>query len=289
MKTSLLLSGIPKIRSFIYILAAFLTAAGAAIAPAEAGPAMPAAISRAMEQPALAGDASLGSLFPDELEIISKSGGNLDQKARLKLAAVRRDHAKALFRFHRSRQREDALELALRYANSARELDPSDPQGHLLAGIIYSEMGEYLFAGIKAVQSFERAVTLAPGVPSTRILLAFAYLKENDRDDALEQFEEALRLDSSLVSPRIVGPMNLCYIALGKTQIGEDFYRQLLAKRPETPYLALSRAVLLKHDRRLDEARGELNRVIGWRHASGEDKRYARELLRKIVEMEGGR
>lgn len=234
-------------------------------------------------------EVSLNALFPDERKIIVESGGNLDQKAQLKLAAVRRDRAKALFRFYKSGQREDALELALRYANSARELDPSDPQGHLLAGIIYSEMGEYLFAGIKAVQAFERAVALAPGVPSTRILLAFAYLKENYRDDALEQFEEALRLDSSLVSPRIVGPMNLCYIALGKTHIGEDFYRQLLEKRRETPYLALSRAVLLKHDRRLDEARAELNRVIGWRHASGEDKRYARELMHKIVDMEGGR
>jgi tetratricopeptide (TPR) repeat protein len=233
-------------------------------------------------------DPSLDRLFSDEREIIRQAGdGPLDEAVKLSLASVRQAHAMALFKFYENSQRLDALELALIYANSAQALNPVDPKINLLVGIIYSEFQDSPFAGIKAIQSFERAVDVTPGLGTARILLANAYLRENFHAEALEQFEEALWQDSSLVSPETISAMTLCYVLLGKS--GEDFYRQLLRRHPDKTYLALSRAVLLKHDQRLAEATQELNRVINSSQAGIEDKKFAGDLIRAISASQGER
>ena len=95
--------------------------------------------------------------------------------------------------FIRAYYNKGEYEKAIRTADNALLLDPSNSNLHYYKGLSYFRISQNL----KAVRSFKKAVELAPDNPYMHIQLANAYQSIGDLESALSQWQTVLELSSS--------------------------------------------------------------------------------------------
>lgn len=193
--------------------------------------------------------------------------------------------SKAFFRLYVLENREDALELALMYATTAQEAEPDNPDVNVVAGLIYSEMRDNPFSGIKAIQCFEAAWEHLPDDPDLLSLLGFSYYREGQYLEALECFEEAFHNSHHIMSPSIIHAMTICYLMLDKAAAGSDYFGYLNRYHALT-YINLAQVMLLKHQLRYEEAQEllteTLDYTIGTDGYSEQNWEFSKKLLKSL-------
>jgi type IV pilus assembly protein PilF len=133
-------------------------------------------------------------------------------------------------------------ELARSRLERAIEFDPKNAKAHSLLALTFDELGIDRLAD----ESFRRAVRLAPDDKDVRNAYAVYLCQNRKYDDALEQFDRAIRIrenDSSWIEMTNAG---VCVSQKPDLDRAEGYFRQALGVRP-TYGEALIQMAALKH------------------------------------------
>ncbi len=113
--------------------------------------------------------------------------------------------------------------------NATKDLSPECPDVYTGLGMTYNAIGDYE----KSISSFKTSVELAPKVSNYRNHLGYAYAVQNRLDEAENEFNAAVRYDST----RAVGFSNLGYLNYqkGNVQRAEQLYLKALQVEKNFP------------------------------------------------------
>jgi len=167
-------------------------------------------------------------------------------------------HGAELLHDDRVHEAKEAIEGALR-------LQPRDPKGQNLLGLVYFRLGVYPHA----IGIFEELVRDYPSEPAPRINLALCFLKTGQPERARRELEEVTRLDPS--RDRAWGYLGLAYDRLGNPDKAQVAWaragRFCLSKRGQqlstNPPLSSDSVELGENQRKVVESEGmdEVRRV----------------------------
>jgi tetratricopeptide (TPR) repeat protein len=114
----------------------------------------------------------------------------------------------------------------IEYAQKAHEVSPENPKYTLILAKAYLEEEQYLLSE----QYFKRTIRLSPKLAQAYKGLGRIYLIQEDYDSAMKNFERALDLDEEDVG--VLNSLGLTYVKLGKFQDGIEKYLAALKIRP---------------------------------------------------------
>jgi tetratricopeptide (TPR) repeat protein/NAD-dependent dihydropyrimidine dehydrogenase PreA subunit len=118
----------------------------------------------------------------------------------------------------------------------------------------------YLGDSRKAEQHYRRAVELAPSSPWVRADLARIALARNDREGAIAELREIVRLDPEF--PDAHANLADQLVQAGRAAEAARMLEDLLGRRPGSAAIRLTYGVLLARLGEVERARGEVRRVI---------------------------
>ncbi len=179
----------------------------------------------------------------------------------------------------------DRFATAIDAAEEAVQLDPDVAPYWRLLGTLYATMGRDTLAGSLAEDAFAAAVSLEPKDVGARLDLAGSLMGRRAWSRALDQLEEAARIDRKVLTRPLVADMCNAYVADGLAERGEDFFRGFATKGegPATSAPRLCLAVLLheqgaKAPKKAAEAQEVLNVLAADAKAHPDDAAYAKAL-----------
>ena len=157
-------------------------------------------------------------------------------------------------------------------AQMAVALDKTEPQAHLVLGIIYMWMNRHDEATAEA----ERALALEPNLAAAYATLSGVLHYSGRSEEALQSLDTAMRLDPHY--PNIyLHFMGQNYFSLGRYEEAIAALKRRLIRNPETDVSRVLIAAAYGHLGRFDEARAE------WAEAMRVNPEYSLEHKRKIL------
>jgi type IV pilus assembly protein PilF len=150
------------------------------------------------------------------------------------------------------------MDVALDELNMAVKIDPSYAPAYNVLGLVYATLGD----DRKAEQSFAQALQLAPADSDTHHNWGWYLCTHKRERESLAEFEIAVR--NPLYRAPEVALVNAgrCSQALGDTRAAENYFRRALAAQPGNPLGSLGLAQIAYQERRYDEARALMKRVM---------------------------
>ena len=124
-------------------------------------------------------------------------------------------------------------ELAVSSYSRARQLMPTLYQAHLGLGSALLELGE---DHEKALECFQKALSLAPGTPEIYHQLAMLFMKNNLMDEALKLLEIVRSTNPNF--PDIDQDMGLICLKEGKNETAAEYFREACRISPGNPNAA---------------------------------------------------
>ena len=144
-------------------------------------------------------------------------------------------------------QKGDAL-TAETLVRTALAADPSNPQAHMLLGLLL-ERAHHVEA---AVAAFQRAIAIRPAYPEAYGNLGNVLKAQDKFDEAVECYRHALTLRPEF--PEVLSNLGIALKAQGKLEEALRCYRQALALRPDFPEALANLGAALKAQGGLDKA-----------------------------------
>ncbi|MEK7866659.1 MAG: hypothetical protein AAB434_08235 [Planctomycetota bacterium] len=202
------------------------------------------------------------------------------RKNREALAKIRAAHATAMLELARNNQADVArhvvaLDLALRYAHSAKELAPDSALYWFLLAQAYAEGAEDDTALTMAHNAVAKASSLAPLDNRIRLLFGHILFREEFYASSLDQFETAITSEPSLAVPDLIAIMTVAYTLDCLAWRGEEFMARLAAADPDAHTARLAMAILQHHQGKDDLAYPELLKVARSATAGQRERDYA--------------
>ena len=254
--------------------------------------------------------------------------------------SLQSDYLPAQMALGRLKQRTGKPQEALEIARQIQQQHPQSAQGQLLEGDIHMGAKEYgeavrsYAAGFEqkntselaiklfqarwqggeagALDSLQRWITQSPGDLRVRQILAQAYLRQDQADAAIEQYQAVVeaqpenivalnnlawlyhtRKDAQAVDfaqraydlapdkPEIADTLGWLLLEQGDPERGLELLQEAAGKAPHIPAIRYHRAVALAKNQRRDEARKELERLLR-DHSSFAEEEDARSLLAQL-------
>lgn len=224
--------------------------------------------------------------FKDEAAIVKKYESSPTAQNAKKLAEVRKKYAKIYFDKYKETNAVIILDLAKDYANSARFYNPDDYETNTLLGMIYSKMPNSPTSNAKAIGAFELAAKQNPRNCNLKILLANEYLKANEQEKALSNYEKAILANNSLAAPDVIFIMTMLYSGTDMIPIGISVFNELYEKNPKKAYIGISKALLQKERCDFEGAADTLNKVLKNSATSKNSAKIAQKTLQQIKKEE---
>lgn len=194
------------------------------------------------------------TLTAAERNVLSNLASAGEARTQMALAEIRADIARELMA--QGLYDEDALlqKAALRYAASAADLDPSNPQRWVLLGVIYQAIEPVApFAATEAEVAFLEALEIAPANPQALMgLIRFRWERER-YTEVLDPLEHLIsRLEEAAKEPTLPAQLAVAYIQSRQLQRGIDFFGSQRARNINPAQTKILMAVL--HGERHDES-----------------------------------
>lgn len=220
------------------------------------------------------------ALFEDEAAALAAYRAKPTAENRAALARLRAAHAVSLLELAQSKRDPTALELALKCAHGAKNLEPENGTYWFLLSQVYGENPDNPATLALAQDAARKALERAPGDHRIRLHLAQVLFRQKFFKSALDNLELAVSADPSLGQPKVLSMMTMAYVLDGLAARGETFMAALVAARPGNDAARLALAVLLHHQGGPKDAAAyaELDRVKASQTASEGDRRYAVQL-----------
>ncbi|MBM9616605.1 hypothetical protein JWJ90_20265 [Desulfobulbus rhabdoformis] len=194
-----------------------------------------------------------------------------------RLAALRASRSRDLLRYAEEHQDSAAFDLALHYAQSAGELDPSSTGIKLLQATLYSRAQDLPFAAQLAEGLLLDILSTEPEQDQARQLLAELYFTQAEFGSAIDQFEYLLQHEVPLEGRQLAMLVD-AYAASGEVTRGRLFLRKHLKHQNPPPSLHLAAALLAHHAKDQATAMGQLERVIRSPRTEKQYRLYAQQL-----------
>ena len=149
------------------------------------------------------------------------------------------------------------MDVALEELDEAAKLDPNNARIYNIYGLVYTMLGE----NPKAVQNFQRALSLAPQDSDIRHNWGWYLCSNGQPRESIPEFEMALR--NPLYKTPEIALVNAgrCSVAFGDTAGAEVFFRRAVAGAPNNTGANYGLALMAYRAGRLDEARGWTRRL----------------------------
>src|SRR5712692_2194506 len=214
------------------------------------------------------------------------SGGDLERAAGYfkRILAVESNHFESLVYSGIAASESGETEAAESLLKRAVERKPEAFLPHFALGALYANGARW----DEAAEALSRAIEVAP-VASAHVLLGTVLREKGDVSRAIQQFEEARRLQPD--SEEAVFQLGLCHLAKNHTRRALGYFQQALEKNPRR--LEYQEAVrLLERRRRLPLPRVDGPGAEAYRQAEENVAqgalRRAHELYRKALAQEPG-
>jgi len=194
------------------------------------------------------------TLTAAERKILSGLASAGETKTLMFFAEIRADIARELMA--QGLHDEDAVlqKAALRYAASAADLDPSNPQRWVLLGVMYQAIEPVApFAATEAEVAFLEALEIAPANPQALMgLIRFRWERER-YTEVLDPLERLISgLEEAAKEPTLPAQLAVAYIQSRQLQRGIDFFGSQGARNINPAQAKTLMAVL--HGERHDES-----------------------------------
>lgn len=194
------------------------------------------------------------ALTAAERNVLSSLANAGEARTQTALANIRADIARELMA--QGLHDEDAVlqKAALRYAASAADLDPSNPQRWVLLGAMYQAIEPVApFAATEAEVAFLEALEIAPANPKALMgLIQFRWERERYAE-VLDPLERLIsELEEAAREPTLPAQLAVAYIQSRELQRGIEFFRSQGARNINPDQAKTLRAVL--HGERHDES-----------------------------------
>ncbi len=150
------------------------------------------------------------------------------------------------------------MDIALDELKLAVTLDPNNAKAYNIYGLVYTVLDE----NAKAVQSFERALQLAPNDSDIHHNWGW-YLCQHKRErEALGQFDIAV--SNPLYRTPEIALVNAgrCAITLGEMRVAEGYFRRALVAKPGYPLAIYGLALIAYKEARYPDARNWMRGVM---------------------------
>jgi len=212
-------------------------------------------------------------LYSDEAQAVLRyvadpSKSNLDEVARIRFL-----HAATMANLFEKNGGEKLFEKALDYAVSATELSPHNAFYQFLPGYLFSLAAkDKPYYSAMAEEYCKTALAIDPGYMEARALLANLFLWRNSFDNALNEYEKLVQDYPGYIRPDTINCMCHAYRQDGQQVRGEQFFRQLTNRHPNSPTVKLALAALLKDRGKTLESRKVLLAMKGDGQLSTRDR-----------------
>ena len=206
-------------------------------------------------------------------------------ETRVKLAAVRHDHALAILDNPRAEPSQQALEEAVAYVKSATMLEP-DHAGHwFLTGLLFRKLAEHdERAAAMAEQALRQAVEVDPQHAASWLELGLMMAAQERGRDAMTALENALASDPARTASKATGLLCAMYALNDEGFRGIDFFQELYASQPEISALGIGAAVMLDYLGDREAAIEQARDILLVEKSGTPDYAYAAKLLREWKE-----
>jgi Tfp pilus assembly protein PilF len=110
----------------------------------------------------------------------------------------------------------------------AEEINPQDPEVHLIRGVIYFKLKDYKQSEV----SYRRAVELKPSYSEARYNLCSLYLTTGNLDGAIEQCSKAASDVVYKLRVNAITSLGTAYFRKGNVDKAKEYYEQALQLNP---------------------------------------------------------
>ena len=215
--------------------------------------------------------------FPDEKLAVASLKSKSTKANAEKLAAIRFKHAIDLYVYSKKNNDRDAFELALRYIESAVELDPFKAAYKFSLGKIYSEIE--VEGAVLAIHPLKNAIELAPQVFEAEALLGTCYSRLGEHVNAVIHLEKAVAIDPKKLTRSLVQIMTYSYAKEPQLKRGIRFFSILNNEGKASPYAKVGLALLLRKDGEFERSQQILQEIFKNANASILDRKMAEYLM----------
>ncbi|HBC87552.1 MAG TPA: hypothetical protein DCZ94_11400 [Lentisphaeria bacterium] len=168
---------------------------------------------------------------------------------------------------------------SISYAESAAVIEPSNARYSILAGKLYSQIGNDYDSQLAAEGYLLKALEADPGNIQASLLLSDCYFRQERFASAAELLEKILQSNPALANnPPVIKSLSMCYLLDSQAEKGCASLQRILKNSPDNETARISLATLKFKMGKKDEAEAELRKVIS---AGGLNKNYAASLLEK--------
>jgi adenylate cyclase len=154
--------------------------------------------------------------------------------------------------------RETAIEKSRAHLARALELDPDNPDAHLITGMVLNYERRF----DESVAAVRKAIVLAPGSADVAAFAAAALTSAGVHDEAIIQIEKAMRL-SPKFPPNYLGIQGLVYRLAGRTDEAIDALKAYSERSPGFGHADL--AIIFQQSGQPEEARAEVAKLLAAR------------------------
>lgn len=150
------------------------------------------------------------------------------------------------------------MEVALQELSAATKLDPSNAKIYNVYGLVYAMLAQ----DAKAQQNFQQALELAPNDSEIRQNWGWYLCTHGRAKESLHEFD--LAVSNPLYKTPDVSLVNAgkCAASVGERVRAEEYFRRALTVSSRSPLASYNLALLLFREKKLDEARSLMRRVV---------------------------
>ncbi|MCI0528199.1 MAG: tetratricopeptide repeat protein [Nitrospira sp.] len=153
-------------------------------------------------------------------------------------------------------EREGRLELAIQSYEKALEIAPDFFATHYNIALVYQKLGK---TGL-AIVHYQAALQINPIFPTAYHGLGMAYITTGQPDPAKRAFEQVLKLDPSHLPSK--SALGWLYVTQGFPDLAEPYFRQVLSVHPDSLRDRLGLATIYNQRHEFDRAIPEYERVL---------------------------
>ena len=150
------------------------------------------------------------------------------------------------------------MDVALQELGEATKLDPKNARIYNVYGLVYAVLGE----DTNAQQNFLKAIELAPNDSEIRQNWGWFLCTHGRARESIAEFEFAVR--NPLYRTPDVSLVNAgkCSEVIGDRRRAEEYFKRALTINPGSSVAAYNLSLLMYRERRFDEARALMKRVM---------------------------
>jgi type IV pilus assembly protein PilF len=150
------------------------------------------------------------------------------------------------------------MDVALQELAIAIKLDPKNAKIYNVYGLVYATLGE----DANAQRNFQTALELAPTDSEIRQNWGWFLCTHGKARESLVEFDQAVRNPLYKTPDVALTNAGKCSVEIGDVKRAEDYFKRALSFNPNSTPAAYNLSLLAYREKRLDEARALIRRVM---------------------------